>query len=361
VPQQLGKKGSIGRSGLPSCFEKARISNEDLWKNYCHSDLTREGDVLNLSEYWQDGKQDWYWGIKGEVDSKHQGSDEGRWTAPFIDNGFTDLPMCTYSAPILTGGKFIGVVTIDINLETCLNEIFPPVIETAEKPLKSVSETGADKAFVEVIQASKIERETPLSKPATTENSAGATNNIVQNDFATILAFVRPTSENNGAILYFSSDGMKTNRKEFLMKSLFATAKDPSLKDIIRRIENAEAGVGMTSNFPTKGDHYICFVPVSKMSWALIMTASTDDLISRKYQLNLNAKDLVLRYMLVLATCTLIFSVLLWMAIVGQDDSTNVKDSLNTPSPIPQPEQNSPLLEPPSSIATEEAKKPSDS
>ncbi len=39
------------------------------------------------------------------------------WGEPYIDQGFTDAPMVTYSVPILRGEQFIGVLTLDISLQ----------------------------------------------------------------------------------------------------------------------------------------------------------------------------------------------------------------------------------------------------
>jgi len=38
------------------------------------------------------------------------------WSEPFLDIGCGDIPMVTYVAPLIRGGKFIGVLTVDLSL-----------------------------------------------------------------------------------------------------------------------------------------------------------------------------------------------------------------------------------------------------
>jgi hypothetical protein len=40
----------------------------------------------------------------------------GGWSEPYVDVGGGDIPMVTYSAPVVRGGVFVGVVTVDLSL-----------------------------------------------------------------------------------------------------------------------------------------------------------------------------------------------------------------------------------------------------
>jgi hypothetical protein len=44
-------------------------------------------------------------------------SPHGRWSEPYVDYGSSQTPMVTFSAPVVRGGHFVGVVTADLAVE----------------------------------------------------------------------------------------------------------------------------------------------------------------------------------------------------------------------------------------------------
>lgn len=65
-------------------------------------------DVAQHYNY-TDEKWEWYGRTKALM--------RPRWTEPFFDEGGGDIVMCTYSAPVFRGDKFIAVMTVDLPIQ----------------------------------------------------------------------------------------------------------------------------------------------------------------------------------------------------------------------------------------------------
>jgi sigma-B regulation protein RsbU (phosphoserine phosphatase) len=72
------------------------------------SSAIRRMDVVHAYDY-ADGTWEWF--------ATPRNTGEALWTEPFFDEGAGDIAMCTYAAPIVRGGSFIGVATVDLPLK----------------------------------------------------------------------------------------------------------------------------------------------------------------------------------------------------------------------------------------------------
>lgn len=87
-----------------------RADREDFALYVYRSGGELRAKQLVLPEYRPHYRQwDWYRGAAGAV--------QGRWGEPYVGEGGDNTPMVTFSAPILRGGKQVGVVTADLAIE----------------------------------------------------------------------------------------------------------------------------------------------------------------------------------------------------------------------------------------------------
>lgn len=75
----------------------------------------RRMDIAAEAYDYSDGSQEW-WNAPREAG-------EGVWTQPYFDEGAGNILMVTYSVPVIRDGKPLGVVTIDVSLDSVRNRI----------------------------------------------------------------------------------------------------------------------------------------------------------------------------------------------------------------------------------------------
>lgn len=68
---------------------------------------------------YSDGRWEWF--------TTPQKTHKPVWTEPYFDEGAGNVVMCTYSVPFFTDGKFRGVVTVDVRLDSLQNRLQPAV------------------------------------------------------------------------------------------------------------------------------------------------------------------------------------------------------------------------------------------
>ncbi len=122
--------------GMALALEPDIAVGRDRFAPYAY----RTGDgiqVMDLSEAYDYRQRPWY----------REAIDQGRstWSEPYFDRGAGNIPMVTYSSPVITGNgssisRFLGVITADISLQT-LDE------------LVSMSALGLAQGYVFIVSA----------------------------------------------------------------------------------------------------------------------------------------------------------------------------------------------------------------
>lgn len=90
-------------------------ADQRLFGPYVFDDDFKSIDISAVAYDYSDGNWPWYSDIKA--------SGMPSWSEPYFDTGAGNLPMITYSTPLLRGDEFIGVATIDIRLDQLRREI----------------------------------------------------------------------------------------------------------------------------------------------------------------------------------------------------------------------------------------------
>ncbi len=109
-PGAFRKKGEGPASSIPEAPRTNPSPRPELFAPYvCRAgEGLQRLDIAEVYDY-TDGSWEWYatprW-IQGEW-----------WTDPYFDKDAGNVPMITFSAPMKRAGKFIGVVTVDVQLE----------------------------------------------------------------------------------------------------------------------------------------------------------------------------------------------------------------------------------------------------
>lgn len=105
--------------GTTAAFEPGVMAGKDRFAPYFFraDGGIAEKDLAAAYDY-TDGSHEWYSVPRSAIDS--------HWTEPYFDHGGGEVMMSTYSAPIIRDGRFVGVVTADIKLDT-LQQALEPV------------------------------------------------------------------------------------------------------------------------------------------------------------------------------------------------------------------------------------------
>lgn len=109
-PGAFGRRGEGAVSPIPQAMRPKSQPRPGLFAPY----VFRSGgglqrlDIAEAYDY-TDGSWEWY-----ATPRRIQGE---WWTDPYFDKDAGNVPMVTFSAPVRRGGRFIGVVTVDIQLE----------------------------------------------------------------------------------------------------------------------------------------------------------------------------------------------------------------------------------------------------
>jgi phosphoserine phosphatase RsbU/P len=101
-------------SGIPSGIAAAERPRADPKPGAFAPYVFRSGDRLarlDIAEVYDYSGPDWEW-----YDAPRRTGKES-WTDPYFDKDAGDVPMVTFSAPIIREGRFIGVATVDVQLE----------------------------------------------------------------------------------------------------------------------------------------------------------------------------------------------------------------------------------------------------
>ena len=101
--------------GSAIAYEKGYFGNGELFGPYAYrfKHTFKHLELAQDSYDYTDKEHFWYLAAKNQRASV--------WSEPYLDDGASNILMITYSAPILKEDKFVGVVTVDLDLAK-LNE-----------------------------------------------------------------------------------------------------------------------------------------------------------------------------------------------------------------------------------------------
>ena len=97
--------------GSAIAYEKGYYPGKTLFAPYVYRDKHTFAQMDIAKEAYDYTELQWTWfnGPKNQM--------EGTWSEPYFDEGAGNVLMITYSAPILDKEKFLGVVTVDLDIE----------------------------------------------------------------------------------------------------------------------------------------------------------------------------------------------------------------------------------------------------
>ena len=115
-------------------------------------------DIATQAYDYSDGSQEW-WNAPREAG-------KGVWTEPYFDEGAGNILMVTYSVPVNRDGKPLGVVTIDVSLDSVRNRI----LQSLPKDLYAIAVTSQGKIVYHpdpemVMSGTLAERAAELGRP----------------------------------------------------------------------------------------------------------------------------------------------------------------------------------------------------
>lgn len=126
-------------TGIPSAIPEAQRERAARKDGAFAPYVFRAADRLSrldIADVYDYAGPDWEW-----YDIPRRTGKEG-WTDPYLDKDAGDVPMVTYSAPINRDGVFIGVATVDVQLERLRRESMSNEERPAETEVYIVDRQG---------------------------------------------------------------------------------------------------------------------------------------------------------------------------------------------------------------------------
>ncbi|MDX1344949.1 MAG: adenylate/guanylate cyclase domain-containing protein [Sedimenticolaceae bacterium] len=173
-------------------------------------------DIAAEAYDYSDGSQEWW--------NAPRKAGKGVWTQPYFDEGAGNILMLTYAVPVNRDGKPLGVVTIDVSLESVRNRI-----------LQSLPED---------LYAIAVTRE--------------------------------------GEIVYHPDPKMVMS--ETLSERADALGR-PDLKRLAKQVVSGQSGIARVPSFTAGGDVWVFFAPIPTPQWGLAILVEESDALERVQQL----------------------------------------------------------------------------